>query len=121
MPLTRRRLLAWTTGAAFRARAYAFASDFWNKKDPSEWSSTEVHQLLTKSPWAKRVTADAPGGGGGSRSGTGGRTAVTLSSTDAQYGDGTGPGGWRQQNGPRDLAFGQCGRHGNQQWESPGK
>jgi hypothetical protein len=29
------------------------ASEFWNKKDPSAWTSDEVLQLATKSPWAK--------------------------------------------------------------------
>ena len=101
---TRRRLLAWTAGVACCARAYALASDFWNKKDPSDWSSVEAHQLLTKSPWAKQVTVYAPAGGGERSSGAGGRVGATLSSTDAQYGDGTGPGGWRQEKGPRDLA-----------------
>src|ERR1017187_5849973 len=101
MRLTRRRLLAWTVGSAAGARAYAFGSDFWNKKDASGWSSAEAHQLMTKSPWAKQVTAYAPGGGGGSRGGAGGGIAGSLSQTDARYGDGTGPGGWRQEKGPR--------------------
>jgi hypothetical protein len=29
------------------------ASDFWNKKDSSAWSSDEIMQLATKSPWAR--------------------------------------------------------------------
>jgi hypothetical protein len=29
------------------------ASDFWNQKIPSDWSSAEIQQLLNKSPWAK--------------------------------------------------------------------
>jgi hypothetical protein len=29
------------------------ASEFWNKKDPSAWTSDEVLQLATRSPWAK--------------------------------------------------------------------
>src|SRR5262249_24597506 len=35
-------------------------SDFWNRKDPSEWSSDEVDRLITRSPWAKEITATAP-------------------------------------------------------------
>jgi hypothetical protein len=29
------------------------ASEFWNKKNPSVWTSDEILQLATKSPWAK--------------------------------------------------------------------
>jgi len=55
----------------------AFSSDFWNKKEPSEWSSEEVSQLTSKSPWAKEVGANyAPtngqGGQGGGNGGGGG-------------------------------------------------
>jgi len=41
-------------------RLYASNSEFWNKKDPSEWSSQEIETLTTKSPWAKEVAASAP-------------------------------------------------------------
>lgn len=30
-----------------------FGADFWNKKDPSAWTSDEIIQLATKSPWAR--------------------------------------------------------------------
>jgi hypothetical protein len=52
----------------------AFASDFWNKKDPSEWTSEEVSQLTSKSPWAKEVSANstATGGQRGMGGGSGG-------------------------------------------------
>jgi len=61
-------------------RIYAFASDFWNKKAPADWSSEEVHQLLNKSPWAKEVTAgvaarsSSNNSGGGNNSGMGGNS-----------------------------------------------
>jgi len=32
------------------------APDFWNKKDPKDWSSEEIDRLTTSSPWAKEVT-----------------------------------------------------------------
>jgi hypothetical protein len=32
-------------------------SDFWNQKPEFEWTPEEVQQLLTSSPWAKRVRA----------------------------------------------------------------
>lgn len=57
------------------------ASDFWNRKQASEWSDEEIHRLMNKSPWAKEVNAgaqpdrrslngappspDTPSGGGG--------------------------------------------------------
>ncbi len=68
--LTRRGVLTVAAGAGFTAwtRLYGSNSDFWNKKDPAEWSSTEVDQLTTKSPWAKETTAqysrDQSNGGG---------------------------------------------------------
>jgi hypothetical protein len=38
----------------------ARSSEFWNRKQPSEWSEREIDRLLTKSPWAKEVTAEVP-------------------------------------------------------------
>jgi hypothetical protein len=64
MLLTRRGVLI-LAGAGL---AWASNSDFWNKKDPSQWNPEEVDKLLTKSPWAKEVTATAsavPGQNGG--------------------------------------------------------
>lgn len=40
------------------ASAYA-KSDFWDKQEPSEWSPEQRTQLITDSPWAKQVRADA--------------------------------------------------------------
>jgi hypothetical protein len=57
-----------------------YAKEFWDKKDPSQWTGEEIDQLTSKSPWAKSVTAQyAPGsnngaygqGGGYPRSGGG--------------------------------------------------
>jgi hypothetical protein len=56
--LTRRGVLTLATGAGF-ARLCAFASDFWNKKEPADWTSDEIDQLTSKSPWAKDVSAQA--------------------------------------------------------------
>jgi hypothetical protein len=51
---------------------YAFAaSDFWNKKEPADWSPQEIETMKTKSPWAKKVHGEMSGGGG-SRGGGGG-------------------------------------------------
>jgi hypothetical protein len=35
------------------------ASDFWNRKQPSEWTEDEIKRLINKSPWAKEVNAGA--------------------------------------------------------------
>ena len=78
--LTRRGLLMLAAGAAAQSpfRLYAGSSDFWNKKDPAEWSAEEVDKLATRSPWAKEVNAasdaarSAYGQSGGSDPGTGG-------------------------------------------------
>ena len=75
--LTRREVftLAAAAGVTTWGRLYAFSSDFWNKKDPSEWSSEEIEQLTTKSPWAKEASAQysqEPGEGGGMGGGRGG-------------------------------------------------
>ena len=77
--LTRRGLLMLATGAGVQAslRLYAGSSDFWNKKEPAEWSSDEIDKLVTKSPWARQVTASSPamsrqyGGSGGNGGGMG--------------------------------------------------
>jgi hypothetical protein len=64
--LTRRDLLTLAgAGVAGLGRLYAFASDFWDKKPPSEWTSDEITKLTTKSPWAKEVSAQMAGGSGG--------------------------------------------------------
>ncbi len=56
---TRRELLAIAAGLA-AGRVYAASGEFWNKKDPSEWSSQEIEMLTTKSPWAKEVAGTTP-------------------------------------------------------------
>jgi len=52
--MTRRRWAsAICAGFGLLATAELFgASQFWNKKEPSAWTSDEVLQLATKSPWA---------------------------------------------------------------------
>lgn len=59
--LTRRGVLLFVSGAfaSSRFRLYAGNSDFWNKKEPAEWSSDEVDKLVSKSPWAKPVIAES--------------------------------------------------------------
>lgn len=111
---TRRELFGMAAAIA-AGRLYGYSSDFWNKKDPSQWSSQEIEQLTTKSPWAKEINASAPmdypdrrNGGGGSNGG--GSNGGPMSSPSPRIGGplgipgigGGGPmggGGRRQQPG----------------------
>jgi hypothetical protein len=43
-------------GGVGLSRLYASSSDFWNKKDPADWTGAEKDQLTNKSPWAKEIT-----------------------------------------------------------------
>ena len=53
--LSRRSLLFLAGGAC-----WAFAGkEFWDTKDPGDWSSDEIAKFLTKSPWAKAVFAES--------------------------------------------------------------
>jgi len=60
MYLTRRNaILLAGAGFAIWNRAYAFGGkEFWDAKDPDSWTSDEIQKLLTKSPWAKAVSAE---------------------------------------------------------------
>lgn len=62
--------------AALSCPLVLLAGDFWHDKDPSQWSSDEVNQMLANSPWAKQVTAsfnqEGSGGRGGGMGGGGG-------------------------------------------------
>jgi hypothetical protein len=64
--LNRRSFLVLGAGCMSLSRLYASNSDFWNKKDPAEWTGAEIDQLTNKSPWAKEVTVYA-----GMQNGTG--------------------------------------------------
>jgi hypothetical protein len=61
-----RRTVLLLAGAGLAASRLSGATEFWNKKPPSEWTSEEIDLLLTKSPWAKEVTTQyEPGEAGG--------------------------------------------------------
>src|SRR5207245_1347169 len=84
----------------WQLRLEAFTSDFWNKKEPAEWSAQEIEQLTTKSPWSKEASAhfardeseQSPAGGGGGYPGGGG---------GYPGGGGGYPGGGGGMGGPR--------------------
>jgi hypothetical protein len=56
-----RRSLIRLAGAGFApwsaVRSFA-AADFWNTKDPDNWSAEEIAKLLKKSPWAREITGE---------------------------------------------------------------
>jgi hypothetical protein len=59
--LTRRRvLLIAGAGLTPWSRLFAASGEFWDKKDPAQWTPDEKDKMLTKSPWAKEVSAEAP-------------------------------------------------------------
>ncbi len=73
----RRRL---TRGAAlmFTGAVLLLAADFWEKKGPDAWTTAEVEQILTDSPWAREAdvafvgdTSSPIGGGSRGRGGIG--------------------------------------------------
>lgn len=62
MYMTRRNILslvAVSGMSGFTALKAASKSSFWNDKDASHWSAEERQELVTDSPWAKQVRADA--------------------------------------------------------------
>jgi len=100
MSHTRRALLQSLSFVVAEPLLFA-ASDFWNKKQPGEWSAAEVQQLITKSPWAKKVRGEMEsggpsvgpiGGGGGGRRGGGGGGGMG-SADEGESGGGGGGGG----------------------------
>jgi hypothetical protein len=63
--LSRRGVLT-LAGACLVPWENLYAHEFWDKKDPSQWTGEEIDQLTSKSPWAKSVTAQyAPGSNNG--------------------------------------------------------
>ena len=64
--LSRRGALALAAAGLLPWRRLAASSgEFWNKKDPAQWTSEEIDRLITKSPWAKEVSAQFVAGGDG--------------------------------------------------------
>ena len=89
--ILRRRSALTLAGACLVSWDNLYASEFWDKKDPSQWTGEEIDRLTTKSPWAKSVTAQyapgenrggygqgSPNGGGYPRGGGGGMGGPTI-------------------------------------------
>jgi hypothetical protein len=57
--LTRRNWFALAgAGLASWSGLWGFGKEFWESKDAAEWSADEISRLLSKSPWAKIVSAE---------------------------------------------------------------
>ena len=66
--LSRRDLIGRSLGVALCLSSKAWGSgEFWNRKAPAAWTTEEVLELTTNSPWAKeiRVNLKAKGGATG--------------------------------------------------------
>ncbi len=102
--------------AALCFATLTLAGEFWNDKQPSDWSQKEVERLMSKSPWAKQTAASmdvsrmrgmgGPGGGmggprGGGMPGGGGGPGGGLGSSGPGGGD---PGGGEQGIGGPGMA-----------------
>jgi hypothetical protein len=64
----------------------AFAKEFWNDRKPEDWTSAEVKELLTKSPWAKDAAITDNGQVGGMGNGRGAPARRTRGGTAAAGG-----------------------------------
>src|SRR5215831_16871114 len=134
MILTRRQAFVLATaGLSTLSRLYG-SDAFWNKKQPSDWTPEEVDRILTKSPWAKEVTANyAPGeggngggggypGGGGTNRGPGGGIGgigMPRRGGIGFPGGGVGfPGGGGGRGGGRRTGGGGSAYKGTVRWES---
>jgi|SRR5579863_756370 len=72
--MTRRTALLAGLGLPLGAIPFpagAFSKDFWNERMPEDWSSSEIKELLTKSPWAKDAAIVDNGQIGGMGNGRG--------------------------------------------------
>lgn len=72
--VSRRRILAAGCVAA-AGKLMAKDNEFWNHKEPADWATDEIDRLITRSPWAKEVSATESQGahtGGGYPGGQGG-------------------------------------------------
>ena len=80
-PNRRSILLAGFSAAAGSWKVLAAKdTEFWNHKEPSEWTTDEIDRLITRSPWAKEVSATTTPSGqpGGSYPGGQGRSGISL-------------------------------------------
>jgi hypothetical protein len=61
MILSRRTVLQSATGFFIASFAFCADPEFWNNSPADKWTPEEIEELLTKSPWAKPVSAELKG------------------------------------------------------------
>jgi hypothetical protein len=118
--LTRRGVLTLvaSAGVAGWSRLDAANSEFWNKKDPADWSRDEIEQLTSKSPWAKEVSVEVPqsrgdyGDQGGQNGGQGGGPMGSGGSPGGVWGGAPRMGGIGGMGGPMGGGMGGPGMGG---------
>ncbi len=130
--LTRRNILKFAVAAPPLLRN-AFASshdEFWNSKDPAQWTDKETTQILNHSPWAKQASIESqgnqgrmgfPGGGGAGRSGGGmGGAGGGMGGAGGGMGGGRGMGGGGMGQGQDGGEWGGGSQnvHALVRWES---
>ncbi len=118
LPLNRRTIFRTALGSGWLAigSRFAFAADFWNKKEPGQWTPQEIEAMKTKSPWAKKVHGEMTGGGGrgegggGSRGGGGGNQPGMFGGMSGAESNGiSAGGGGRGGGGSRGGGGGEGG------------
>src|SRR5215510_7746264 len=61
LPRPRRRDLLFVAATFAGIRSASASQPFWNTKEPSEWSESEIDTLITSSPWAHRFSLSIAG------------------------------------------------------------
>ncbi len=104
-------------GAFAGRRLLARDSEFWEKKAPDQWTSDEIDQMLTRSPWAKQVNAES---GSSQGQGGGGRGGLRLPGGIGFPGGGMGGGGMGRGRGGDGGRGGGASQQmkGTVRWES---
>ena len=94
--LSRRGILLLAAGAGVQPwlRLYGGDSDFWNKKEPSQWSGEEIDRLASHSPWARQVTVTEPQAGRGYSGRGGGGSGPSMGGPGIGGGGGYPGGGY---------------------------
>jgi hypothetical protein len=63
--LSRRELIGRSIGITLCLTSKAWGGgEFWNKKEPASWTTDEIHELTTNSPWAREIRLDLKAKGG---------------------------------------------------------
>jgi hypothetical protein len=118
--LTRRNILKLAAIAPpLLQNAFALSHDeFWNSKDPAEWTDKETTQMLTHSPWARQASIESQGNQGRMGSpGGGGMGRLGGMGGGMGGGRGTGGGGMGQDGGG-GWGGGSQNVHALVRWES---